>query len=379
MSPSPQRLPFIDATRTYAVLLVLLAHALNATGVFTALGSDSRYIQQFTRQSTPLFVFIFGFMLEFVYARKAKDRGIASVRPRLVARSLQCYAAYVLTSLSTFLGGHGSWTDFLSSLIFCSNAQFGNILRVYAVLLLTAPWLINLRLRLGPVFLLGGMLMVLLSSRLLLALKGTSFGALDFPLNLLLGIGPVSGGPSIWHSQCFLLAGMFVATGLTDNRDAPLAGLYRALALLLVVMSVSGLLLITDPLPVAWEKFVDFTYRSKNMAGYYIIGTLCSTVTLSGLALSIGTRPLPYPVTCLLPLGQSSLFAYTFGNVVLNLFAPLTTKIPLPVFLPSFFCLVLIGTVLAQRLPFGKRNAKLPAGPDPGLRFAPSRHGGNVQ
>ncbi len=58
------RLAFIDCARTFAVLLALLSHGLSTTGSFEHLeagGFDPRHL---TRTATPLFVFMFGFMVE---------------------------------------------------------------------------------------------------------------------------------------------------------------------------------------------------------------------------------------------------------------------------------------------------------------------------
>lgn len=362
-----KRLAFIDAARTYAVLLVLLAHALNATGTFARIGAESLLIQQFTRMATPLFVFIFGFMIEFVYVRKAMHLGPAAVRPRLFARSLHCYCAYALTSLSSAVGGHKTYGDVLASLVFFNNSRFGNILRVYAVLLLAVPWLIKLRIRFGPVFLLLALNVVLLSSAVLVTAKSFSFGPLDYPLNILCGIGPVTGGPSIWHSLSFLLAGMYVATGLQEMDNAPLPAFRTASAFLLITVSLLGLILIDDAPGTAWHKFVDFSYRSRNMAGYYIIGILCSTTVMLLFAMFLGTRAVPFPFSVLLPLGHSSLFAYTFGNILLNLSGPLAEKMDLLFFLPLFFSLVFCGTILVSRGPSWIKQPASPCGCGRGL------------
>ena len=93
------RLHFIDFARTFAVVLALLSHSLNNTEVLDRMGADSLYItlhqavhpKQFTRIATPIFVFMFGFMIEFVYATRARDSGAASIQRRLRVRSFQCY------------------------------------------------------------------------------------------------------------------------------------------------------------------------------------------------------------------------------------------------------------------------------------------------
>src|SRR5215472_18913485 len=140
------RLHFIDFARTFAVVLALLAHSLSNTGVFDRMGADSLYIKQFIRTATPIFVFMFGFMIEFVYATRARASGVASIQRRLRVRSFQCYFGYCLTSFCTLLGGEQSLYQFAKSLAFFGDSRFGNILRVYAVVMLFTPLLVRLRL-----------------------------------------------------------------------------------------------------------------------------------------------------------------------------------------------------------------------------------------
>lgn len=63
-------------------------------------------LKQFTRSATPIFVFMFGFMVEFVYTRRARNLGVSAVRRRIYVRSFQCYVAYALVSFSAYLGDY---------------------------------------------------------------------------------------------------------------------------------------------------------------------------------------------------------------------------------------------------------------------------------
>tara|TARA_R110001592_G_scaffold363341_1_gene684446 strand:+ start:70547 stop:71545 length:999 start_codon:yes stop_codon:yes gene_type:complete len=332
MQPTLQRLTFIDAARTYAVFLALLAHAFITTGLFNQLGEASIYIKQFTRVATPIFVFMFGFMVEFVYAKKTRELGGKAVKQRLLARSFQCYLAYVLTSFCGFLGGYYSEGNFIYSLFFFGDARFGNILRVYAVLLLLVPVIIRLRIRLGTGFILISYVCVVLSFNLLEETRNLSFGFLDHPLNVFFGAGPVKGGPSIWHSLSFLLAGMFIASSLECISNKSNNQFYTYCLYLLACSLILALFLIQESPSEAWTKFADMSYRLHNMAGYYLIGVVCSVITLAVFSVVIGKKPLPKWANILMPMGYSSLFSYTFGNCLLNLFGGISTQIPSLVF-----------------------------------------------
>jgi hypothetical protein len=102
----------------------------------------------------------------------------------------------------------------------------------------------------------------------------------------------------------------------------------------------------------AWTKFADMSYRLHNMAGYYLIGVICSVITLAVFSVVIGEKPLPKWANILMPMGYSSLFSYTFGNCLLNLFGGISTQMPSLVFLVLFFSLVLVTTTVLKQLPF---------------------------
>jgi hypothetical protein len=82
-----ERLNFIDVARSWAVGLALFAHGVSTFGGMASLGSTSPFVQLLVRTATPTFVFMFGIMLELVYARRARDRGMGVVSRRLLLRS----------------------------------------------------------------------------------------------------------------------------------------------------------------------------------------------------------------------------------------------------------------------------------------------------
>ena len=356
MPPKSIRLSFIDFARTYAVFLALLAHVLLMTGFFKELGEQGLYIKQFTRMATPMFVFMFGFMVEFVYVDKAKKLGFSSIARRLTIRSLQCFLAFALTAFSAVIAGHESIADFVRSLALFGDSTLGNILRTYAILLLAVvPLLIRIRLSLGSGFILIALVLVLMSFPWLLEYKSHSYGVFDHPMNVLFGVGRVKGGPSVWHSTSFLLAGMYVASSLRGKGNQ-LLHFYISSLTLLVVMVLIGGLLIDDTISVAWWKFADYSYRASNMIGYYIIGIVCSVASILLFSLLFGTRPMPAPITLVLPLGYSSLFSYTFGNILLNLTGGYARYVPLPVYIALFFLIVWFMTARRERVASWMKN-----------------------
>jgi hypothetical protein len=380
------RLHFIDFARTFAVVLALLAHSLNNTKVFDRMGADSLYIKEFTRTATPIFVFMFGFMIEFVYATRARASGVASIQRRLRVRSFQCYFGYCLTSFCALLGGQQSLYKFAASLtFFFGNSRFGNILRVYAVIMLFTPLLVRLRLRYGVRFVVFCLASVLLSFPFVIQLKGVDFGVFNNPLNVLFGIGVGRFGPSVWHSMSFVLSGMLLASSLTGGAKTLRNAFSRFYLIALGLVSICAVAwfpLVHDGPAEVWVKFADSTYRVSNMPGYYLIGIVTSVFWITLFSLLIGTRELSRPVKFFLPLGLSSLFSYTTGSVLLNLSGYVATRVDPTLYIAVFFVSVLMITKYIDRMPYyeyanelmclrfprrARAEASLPAGAAPPL------------
>src|SRR5215831_17929862 len=349
------RLHFIDFGRTFAVALALLAHSLANTKVLDRVSADSLYITQFTRTATPVFVFMFGFMIEFVYATRARASGVASIERRLRVRSFQCYFGYCLTSFCTLLSAHQSLYKFAASLAFFGNSRFGNVLRVYAVIMLFTPLLVRLRLRYGVRFVVFCLTGVLVSFPFIIQLKGVDFGVFNTPLNLLFGIGLNRFGPSVWHSMSFVLSGMLLASSLTGSAKTLRNAFSRFYLIALGLVSICAVAwfpLVHDSSAEAWVKFADFTYRGSNMPGYYLTGIVTSVFWITLFSVLIGTRELSRPVKFFLPLGLSSLFSYTTGSVLLNLSGYVATRVDPTLYIVVFFVSVLIITKYIDRMPY---------------------------
>ncbi len=317
-----QRLSFIDVARSLAIVLALFSHAMATFGGLSALGRHSGLASLAIRFATPMFVFMFGIMLELVYARRARLNGIPTVARKLVLRSAQCYLGYQVTVLAGMTGGHLAPDAAARALLFLDNARFGNILRFYSIALLLAVPLIAIRLRVGPrvyVALLGCIWLLDGPARDLERLLPESGARLA---GILVGSG-VPIGPSVWHGMTFVLAGMLIGTSLSGWRspafclrrfDLACAAVFGASALV-----VGWLIMGSSPLHVL-KSFANFTYRVQNHAGYYAMGLMGCIMILVALSRVIPLdRELADWTEVPLSLGTSSLTSYTVGNVLLNL------------------------------------------------------------
>jgi hypothetical protein len=182
-------------------------------------------------------------------------------------------------------------------------------------------------------------------------MKSCTFGPFNHALNVLLGIGPVKGGPSIWHSMSIMLAGMYLGASLRGASHNSLASFYFSSLVLLLVSSALGALLIQDNLLEAGQKFVGHTYRSSNMAGYYLVGLFCTVSSIAIFCFVIGSRSVPGPLDYVFSVGYSSLFSYTLGNVLLNLLGGFARQFHLFLFLLMFFMCVVLLTAVKARVP----------------------------
>ncbi|MCL7965425.1 MAG: OpgC domain-containing protein [marine benthic group bacterium] len=288
-----------------------------------ALGTSSPFVQLLVRTATPTFIFMFGMMLELVYARRARDGGMANVSRRLLLRSAQCYVGYQLTVVAAVLGGWLTAAEGADALLFLGKSRFGNILRFYSVAMLLAIPILHVRLRVGPRI--YGLLLaaIWLGAFALRSVDSIDAGSLTAPIGILFGIGEMRVGPSVWHGMTLTLAGMLIATGLEGFRQPgfDLRKFYRNSAAVVAasLTIVIGLVATSSLFEVA-KSFAYFTYRSQNHVGYYAIGLIAAagTLILFSIAIPLG-RAMPAWTRAPLALGTSSLLSFTAGNVALNL------------------------------------------------------------
>lgn len=302
-----------------------------------------------TRTATPLFVFMFGMMLELVYVRYARDGGVKAVLPRLLRRSFQCYLGYALTALAGIVGGYMTVLHSMGALLFVANSYFGIILRMYAVILALAPALVWLRLRYG----IAGLIF------LLALIWGIDFAFFDFfegmtrtrPwaqwTGIFLGAGPSSEGPSVWHGLTFVLAGMWVASGLRHWQETGLRPFYGYGSMLLVLtLAGTFYLILENGWSTVADNFVEYSaYRRSNHIGYYLIGISSSILLLFLLSVTVPQSTLPAWTRYPLEFGKSSLFSYSLANICLNLIPPNT--IPSDgVLIPTLFSVIFVVLML---------------------------------
>ena len=331
------RLAYLDTARGLAVLFSLLAHALLVTGAFEEMGDNAIWVKQFTRMATPLFLVLFGFMIEHVYVRQVQfgQNSYSHTFRRCLIRSAQCYTAFAIISAASVVGGYRSMEQFVASCAFLTNARFGNIFRVYSVLLLLVPCFVWLRVRFGALILIAMFILVATSCELTTQTKHWNFGVLGMPINILFGAGERLGGPSIWHSSMFLCTGMLLGLIQSQTSCVTTNSTWFKLSLVsIVVLTCSGILLVSfqvQSLASLWVDFASGRSRSNNRLEYYLIGIVTSTVMMLLMSCAYSSKKNHCCIVMLdwlASLGQRAFLAYTLGNVILNVFGPAIVWLP---------------------------------------------------
>lgn len=374
------RLNFIDVARAFAIALALFSHAMITFGGWSHY--DIAWARAFTRMATPLFVFMFGMMLELAYVRKAARGGLADIRGRLFARAKDCYVWYLLTIVSAIVGGYIAFGEALGPVVFLGSVHYGDILQFYAVALAVAPALVWLRLRLGP-----GVLVALLAAIWLLdgvwldGLADTSFGPLTPWVGIVLGAGSYHVGPSVLHGFTFVLAGMLVGAGLQGWRERGLRRFYGyAFGMLAVAVAAAAVVAVLpgpDGVPRGavgvLKGFVDYSvFRADNHLGYYAAGLALCLGTLLVLSWTVPRSALPAWSAVPLQFGQSSLLSYALGDILLNVMAPLVQPAIAawaPV-LAVLFVVAMLGLVNGWAWVSAQRVANTHSGRTPGAEAA---------
>jgi hypothetical protein len=345
------RLDFIDVARSYAIILALFAHAMIVFGGFTALGEDALKIKLFTRTATPLFVFMFGMMIELVYAKKARENGLFSINRKLLLRSAQCYLGYQLTVVAGMIGDHASLKEGAHALLFLDSVMFGNILRLYSVALLLAIPIVWIRCRTGPSSLVIMLVAIWAGDIFLERYAGISLGRFDPLIGILLGTGSTLDGPSVWHGMTFVFAGMLVAASLHNWNESGLKQFYYTLFTLTAVSLIVVVYLAADvSLAGVARRFADYSYRSHNHLGYYAVGLLACAITLFILSQIIPLYgKMPGWTRVPLAFSRSSLLSYSLGNIVLSLIPTVSSNSVSRAVLSSVLFLFVLMLLVSSR------------------------------
>jgi hypothetical protein len=320
-----QRMSGLDTARAFAILLAMGSHAFLHFGVWPLLNSHlALLLNALIRSATPTFIILFGMMLELVYLKRILAGKRADCWRRLVSRAIQCYALYLCVIIAGVAGGKLSSNEGAKAALFLADAYFANILKFYSVGLLAGLVLIELRARFGLRVVAYACAVIWISYPFVKAIPDLP-GSMAHFASMLVGAGAKT-GPAIWQGMSLVALGMFLGRAVQGLLSSERSDRKQALLLLGVIIAFLSTTSAVIILQTGWRPvlhdFADLGYRVANHPNYYLLGSLLAMGVIAGGIAAAGVLP-TVVVSRLNVFGISSLFAYAFGNVVLNLLPPL--------------------------------------------------------
>jgi hypothetical protein len=315
MSSSSNRIYFVDFARSFAIMLALTDHSMNDFGMMPA---NTPLLKVITTSATPTFLLLFGMMLEIIYLGRLRKAGIRKMAFGMVNRSFQCYIGYFLTVVAGVVGGLQAVKGAVAATFFFGNCHFGNILKLYTVLLIVAIPLLWFRNKYG----IGWTVILGLSPWLVYPLFRfipPFHNNVEIFTSYMLGIGD-QGGPSVLHSLTLVTVGMLSASFISFENKI---NFYKKTVVILALLfALVAIVFLSVPFPVLKHNHLGNIYRDHNHPIYYLFSTTLglTVALLSALLIPIGKKVSKGTYT-FLAFGRSSLTAFTVGNIILNLIA----------------------------------------------------------
>ena len=339
-SAAQVRIIGLDICRSAAILATMFSHALAEGGAQPYYSFDHAgliWLRFFLQMSPPIFIILFGSVLEIVYRPRIEAGQKQQTIARLLTRAAQCYLLYLVTLLAMLAAGLSSPGYTLRCALFLGGSPYGDILKFYTLALALAPALIFLRDRLGFVALGAVSVIIHLLHPLITQLQVPETSSADVYLSplicFLIGGGEiVTGGPSFLHGMTFVIWGMMIGRTVivlsrpSSSRQQIVQAAIGMAALLLV----SGAVLLSfwnyDAPLTTVRDLSNLTYRNINHPIYFafgLFGTLLAVfvclVLYDGFRVKFGLS--------LGFAGKTSLFTFSFGNALLYLAPALTLSL----------------------------------------------------
>ncbi|MDT0576755.1 OpgC domain-containing protein [Croceicoccus sp. F390] len=320
----PDRIIGVDICRSAAILLAMFSHAMVVFDVSSFWpGLD---VLRFTLQmATPMFICLFGAMLEIAYGRKVQqgDSGVAI--ERLLTRALQCYVLYAIAIGARVVTGDYSVGFALRCLLFAGATPFVDILKFYALVLILAPAIIALRLRFGlfvvAAIAIGIHVIYPLQQEIPAPALVAGKDYLGMMTRFLIGTGhSIVGGPSLFHGISLVLFGMIIGRGVADLRGSSSDTQRRGWLILTAFAagSFSAFFLLWDWNDSAgmMTNIISMALRNANHPVYFAVG-LATTITWVSVCIYLFDFCKLRWADGITFIGKVSLFTFCFGNILL--------------------------------------------------------------
>lgn len=350
--PPGRKILGLDIARTIAIALAMLNHSFIATNVWKDFFEPKPQIAFVVRLATPMFIILFGALLEVVYRNRERRDGLQSVTARLFERALLCWLLYALTLIPLLWTGRTSVTSAVFGALLAGKIPLSDILRYYTILFFLAPLLLFARNRWGLLPLLAASTAFLLLHPVLVLLPAPPPDFAHYAparlADLLLGLGDAVAGPSVLHSLFFVAVGMLIGWLLGEDRSPDVSvreGVTRRFLLLGASLSFGAFAtFFMGPEEVTTETAAGMVLRNANHPFYFFCGALGTTVIVALCRFVRADGPgLRYATF----LGRRSLFTFAAGNAFLILVTQdYGAAIPHRLLLSGLFFLTVVGLAM---------------------------------
>lgn len=319
-----RRIVGIDIARAFAILLVTWKHSMASFGARGQLdGAANVGLELLMQLATPIFLILFGAMLELVYRPRFEAGKSVETAKRLYKRAMQCYGYYALAIIVFFLV-MGTYSLMSLPLVFTGfiSVPYSHLLAFYTVALALSPMLLALRARLGLFPLVALALLVHLAHPVLNQLPQAPliFGRdyLQHMSGFLYGQGVDFIGPSLIHGLSLVVLGMLFGAGLRPKNGeadamtvSPRASLWMAG---IVVLAIAYYWNWSAP-EATMDALLDATLRIESHPLYFSVGVLGALAITWFFIFTHDLRGLKfgYPIRV---FGRRSLFAFGIGNIL---------------------------------------------------------------
>lgn len=350
----------IDICRSFAILLAMLSHAFVETQALTFLPKDVSIPLRFLLQmAPPIFIILFGAMLEIVYKSRFEGGQIRQATQRLLTRALQCYLLYGVSILAMLAAGQITAGYAARCMLLMGVTPYADILKFYALALAFAPAFLMIRMRWGLAPLVVVSILVHAAYPLFAAVPAPPQIAGQDYLSPVIGFlsGMTTqevGGPSVLHGMTFVVWGLVIGQAVGQVMSGQTREIVRRGRLVLASMFCLAVIVTL----VRWHWYAPFetmteianlTLRNANLPIYFALGC-CFTIASLALCLFLYDRKgvrFGHSVTF---AGRTSLFTFSMGNVILYL-APDLNLGPLHAWL---YTGLLFGLICLQSYVFWK-------------------------
>ncbi len=337
------RLTFVDASRTAAILFAVGDHAMRHFGIMDLLTGPEKYpVALLFRSATPMFYLLFGMMIELVYLRYYQTGGMPTLFRKALLRSVQCYACFALVNVVGVVVSQREAMWLAGPLSFAGNGIGAvGVLRFYALAFLLLPFIVMLRAAIGRIAY-PALFAIFWAVGLVFLAPSQSPDPCEAGPCLrvaFLYAGYAGSAYSLFHGLTIVFLGGVLAASFSE---AGLATGWRRF--LLAAAGIGAILAFAVIGFVAVEGVGAFLRGFQTNAfrfGHHYVYYGFATATALALLLGFYAMQQRFDMRPFTLLGRRSLFSFTAGGVLLNLFLAATSPIMLVPFVVAWVAVVI--------------------------------------